>query len=560
MACDYDGTLASGGRVNDSTLQALEQVRASGRRLILVTGREIPDLQRVFPRLDLFESVVAENGALVYDPASNKETPLADPPPPHFAEELRRQGVDPLSQGRVIVATWSPHETIALKCIQELGLELQVIFNKGAVMVLPSGINKAVGLQAALTSLKLSAHNVVGVGDAENDHAFLEFCECSAAVANALPSLKADVDIVTAGDHGEGVVELARRLLDSDLQGCVRRRRQRRVVLGQTADGYELSTAAIGENLLVAGASGSGKSSLAKNILESLRQWKYQFCIVDPEGDYDGLPEAVTVGDGENPPSLDEISELLDQPEQNVVINLLAVTIDERPSFFARFLERIRPLRKSAGRPHRLILDEAHHLLPASPKELDLSEHSGSLILLTVHPDHVARSALASIDHVLVIGKRPDQSIRAFAEATGREPPEPLPESDENGGWSWPLAGNRVIAFQPELPPEGHKRHKRKYAKGELGDDKCFYFRGPKGELNLKADNLVTFLRLADGVDQQTWLYHLQRQDYSQWLRDAIKDETLAAEVEEIETAGVLSDESRAQVRAAIERRYTAPE
>lgn len=181
-------------------------------------------------------------------------------------------------------------------------------------------------------------------------------------------------------------------------------RRQRRVALGQGADGDELSTAAIGENLLVAGASGSGKSSLAKNILASLCQWKYQFCIVDPEGDYEDLPEAVTVGDGQSPPSLDEISELLDQPEQNVVVNLLAVAIDQRPEFFEGFLERVRSLRKSTGRPHRLILDEAHHLLPSSrPKELDLSELSGSLILLTVHPDHVAQSALASIDHVLVV-------------------------------------------------------------------------------------------------------------------------------------------------------------
>ena len=108
LACDYDGTLASGGRVDGSVLQALERVRASGRRLILVTGRELPDLQRVFPRLDLFDLVVAENGALLYDPASREETPLAEPPPPQFAEELARRGVNPLSRGRVIVATWSP--------------------------------------------------------------------------------------------------------------------------------------------------------------------------------------------------------------------------------------------------------------------------------------------------------------------------------------------------------------------------------------------------------------------------------------------------------------------
>jgi hypothetical protein len=79
--------------------------------------------------------------------------------------------------------------------IRDLGLELNII-TKGAVMVLPPNINKAAGLQAALAELKLSGHNVVGVGDAENDHAFLQSCGCAAAVSNALPMVKTSADIV----------------------------------------------------------------------------------------------------------------------------------------------------------------------------------------------------------------------------------------------------------------------------------------------------------------------------------------------------------------------------
>jgi len=83
--------------------------------------------------------------------------------------------------------------------------------------VLPSGLNKAVGLSAALNELGLSLDNTVGVGDAENDQAFLEQCQYSAAVANALPMLKERVDWVTNGERGAGVIELIDQILSSDL-------------------------------------------------------------------------------------------------------------------------------------------------------------------------------------------------------------------------------------------------------------------------------------------------------------------------------------------------------
>jgi hydroxymethylpyrimidine pyrophosphatase-like HAD family hydrolase len=224
LATDYDGTLAHHGRVDDETRAAVERLRTSGRRALLVTGREVPDLRATCPCLDLFDWVVAENGALLYRPVTGAEKPLAAPPPPKLLEALRDRGVQPLSVGRVIVATWEPHEKAVLETIRDLGLELQVIFNKGAVMVLPSGVNKATGLAAALTDLGLSADRVVGVGDAENDHAFLSLCEIAVAVANALPSVKEQVDWVTPGDHGAGVRQLIDELLTGDLARLVRRR------------------------------------------------------------------------------------------------------------------------------------------------------------------------------------------------------------------------------------------------------------------------------------------------------------------------------------------------
>ena len=119
LATDYDGTLASDNSVSDETLSALERLRETGRKLILVTGRELPDLKRVFSRLDLFDKVVAENGALLYTPKTEEERTLASAPPAAFVERLNEKGVGPISVGRSIVATWEPHQTAALEAIRD---------------------------------------------------------------------------------------------------------------------------------------------------------------------------------------------------------------------------------------------------------------------------------------------------------------------------------------------------------------------------------------------------------------------------------------------------------
>jgi hydroxymethylpyrimidine pyrophosphatase-like HAD family hydrolase len=216
LCCDYDGTLAHDGRVSAATLAALERTRAAGRRLVMVTGRELPELRSVFDRLDLFERVVAENGALLHRPETGEELVLAPAPPASFAAALAARGVGPISRGRVIVATWEPHRAAVEATIRELGLELRVILNKEAVMVLPAGVDKSSGLAAALAAMKLSAHQAAGIGDAENDLRFLADCGLSAAVANALPQVKAAVDRVMDGRHGDGVVELVEWLDAAD--------------------------------------------------------------------------------------------------------------------------------------------------------------------------------------------------------------------------------------------------------------------------------------------------------------------------------------------------------
>jgi HAD superfamily hydrolase (TIGR01484 family) len=217
LATDYDGTLAHDGHVDEPIRAALERFLESGRQLVMVTGRELPELLNLFPQIDLFAAAVVENGAMLYHPATKEATVLCEPPQPAFVRALEARGVAPLSVGRAIVATFRPNETIVLDVIRELGLELQVIFNKDAVMILPSGVNKATGLTAALKELNVLSQEVVAVGDAENDHTFLTMSGCAVAVDSAVPALKKHADIVTKAARGLGVVELIDRILNEDL-------------------------------------------------------------------------------------------------------------------------------------------------------------------------------------------------------------------------------------------------------------------------------------------------------------------------------------------------------
>lgn len=214
LATDYDGTIAHDGVVDDQTMEALRSARAAGLRLVLVTGRELTDLFNTFAGVDVFHRVVAENGAVLYDPATKVVDLLAAAPPQPLIERLADI---PLSVGHSIVATVEPHEHRVLAAIRDLELEWHVIFNKGSVMALPANVTKATGLMPALEALGVGPERTVAVGDAENDQAFLRTCGLAVAVANALPSVKAIAHVVTTGARGAGVVELITQLLDSSL-------------------------------------------------------------------------------------------------------------------------------------------------------------------------------------------------------------------------------------------------------------------------------------------------------------------------------------------------------
>jgi hypothetical protein len=182
--------------------------------------------------------------------------------------------------------------------------------------------------------------------------------------------------------------------------------------------------------------------------------------------------------------------------------------------------------------------------------------------LVTVHPERLAISVLQKLDELFVVGTGAAGALRAFAERANVMPfPLPAEELASGDAYHWSRSSPDTVERLRVTPPKAERRrHERKYASGELGQDKSFYFRGPKGTLNLRANNLALFLQMADGVDDATWTHHLRQHDYSRWLGDSIKDPALSSSVFSIETNRSLgARESRRLVRSAIEDVYTLP-
>jgi hypothetical protein len=159
------------------------------------------------------------------------------------------------------------------------------------------------------------------------------------------------------------------------------------------------------------------------------------------------------------------------------------------------------------GRPHWLVLDEAHHLLPASmqTKAVGPLDQFGSLMLITVHPEAVDEAVLRTVNTVLAVGAGAADALAAVAGAGGKAAPEPQEPDLPSGRVAlWRAHLGRVDAVDLTPPRGERQRHRRKYALGTMAPEESFYFRGPEERLNLRAHNLVLFLQIGNGVDDET--------------------------------------------------------
>jgi hypothetical protein len=289
----------------------------------------------------------------------------------------------------------------------------------------------------------------------------------------------------------------------------------------------------------------------------------YQLCIVDPEGDYGTLPDIITLGNQNHPVSVNEVLAMLEDPKIMLNVNLLGIPLADRPEFFGQLFPSLQAMRTRTGRPHWIILDEAHHMLPTewAPIRGALPQRLGETVLVTVHPDNVAREMLLLVDVLIAIGPGPRSTMQKFADATGRPLEWPSGLDFEKGKAVVWFPGKEA-PFPVDIIPGAAERirHHRKYAEGNMRH-RSFFFRGPDNRHNLRAHNLAIFAQVADGIDEKTWLFHLHRGHYSHWFRHSVKDRYLAEQAEQIERRRDLSpDETRKLIRSLIDARYTLPE
>ncbi len=387
LAAGFDGTLARDGVGDERCIEALRALAATGRKLILVTGRELRELLEIFPEVRLFDYVVAENGAVMHRPATRESEILAQAPPEILLQELRRRHVTPLSVGSSIVRTAKTNEAEVSAALRKLQLDFQLVTNPGALMMLPAGVNKASGVWAALRELGVSRHNLVAIGDGENDLALFEFAEHAVAVQNADPLVKRVANRVTQGAYCEGFLELARDLIATDLAGAVPRHK---VVIGVRNNGTAVEVTPCHDSLLVHGPDGTGKGALCSRLLEQFLASSYQCCIIDAQVSDLQLPAEVEVfGDAHEVPRLTDILTALDQPTASVAINLAALAVETRPVFTDALLVQLQALHDRLGRPHVVLIRQAHSCLANGVTASSARLSEVTMIYATAQPERL---------------------------------------------------------------------------------------------------------------------------------------------------------------------------
>ncbi len=543
FATDLDGTLTHGDGVAPETLDALQDARASGIATILVTGRITDDLDDHFPGLrQAFDAVVTENGAVLETPETM--TQLAPEVDHELEARARSLGID-LRAGRSVIECSAHHATACLDLISELGVDAQLLRNRDRLMILPAGVSKRSGLLSALHELGLSPHNVLAVGDAENDLALLDTAEIAVAVANAVPSVKDHADLVLDEEDGAGVVSLLRGPLLRG--GHLVPSSRHDVVIGTHADGSPVRVPATLANVLVRGESGSGKSHLAGLLAEQWVRAGYTVLVIDVEGDYHGLEHLVDVVvlEGSPPPESHELLRLLRQRSISVVLDLSLMNQDEATDYLRHLAGIIDAERSAWGLPHWVVIDEAHTPLGlGGAMEGLLRPGDEGYCLVTYRPEDLPEAVLRDMDVVITTraGGRTDRRTALVRRAGGSER-------------SFTVAGRRTP----------HVRHWHKYLGAPLPREHWFRFVDERGTIIATAENVETFLRTIELLDPAVLDGHLARGDISRWLAGCLQDHRLATEATAIERdvlAQRAQDVKRARGRliAAIESVYGTPD
>ena len=567
LALDYDGTIAVDGAFNPSVRDSIAEARRCGVAVVLVTGRRLTDLHASARDLSCFDVVVAENGAVLEFPASGRLVQLGHAPPASVVQMLRQRQV-PIAIGDSVIEADAAAAPAILDIIRRLEQPLIMAFNRGRLMVLPPAVAKSTGLRHALFELRLSIHNALGIGDAENDHDLLDACEVGVAVGWGSPTLKAIADEVIEGSGPEAVAAYIRRVCHQSRLSAAQMGR-RKLVLGTEHNGDPVILAVRGRTIVIAGEPGSGKSWLAGLICEQLTLQGYCLCIFDPEGDYrslEALPNVILLGGDDPLPQTRELFRALKYPDVSVIVDLSKVSREEKCEYLRHMLPALAALRRRTGLPHKILVDEAHYFV-SGPEAID--RELAGYILVTYRVSLLDRSLCSGDDVVVLVTRESDPPEVATLSSlcpAGTTPSAASMFSDLAMNEAALLpgaaeAGGRIRRFRVGPRLTEHVRHQSKYLDMPVSEDRGFVFWTPSGP-GPRARTLKEFAAVLTTLPNDAIAGHLRRHDFSQWIRGVFRDGPLAKHVHNLEKR-IATDTPYDVVESliqAIRARYETPD
>ena len=543
LALDYDGTIARSGVLDPEVRTAIAEVRKRGIAVVIVTGRILAELEQVAGDLHFVDAVVGENGAVIWF-ANGHTRQLAYSTSTKFLQELSRRGLE-FKAGQCVVELDAAAAPQVLAVIRELELPLVLLFNRGRLMVLPQAVSKGSGLREALATLRLSVHNAIAIGDAENDHDLLATAELGVAVSWGSRLLQEAADEVLQGD-GPTAVAAYIRSAARDLRLPPEKIGQHRLSLGTAEDGRELTLAVRGLNTLIAGDPRSGKSWVTGLMCEQLILQGYSVCVIDPEGDYrtlETLPGVVVFGGEDPPPELPDLARVLRHPDMSVVIDLSHACYEEKMSYMKSLLPMLSAMRRSTGLPHRIVIDEAHYFLHEKNAEELLDLALGAYTLVTYRLADLDPHLRNSMECIIVkrtTEPHENETLMKLLEAKGccatvlsnlgsleLNDAVLLPGMRETGG--------RCLKFKLFPRLTSHVRHKAKYLDVQLLVEQGFWFSDDAKTVTGPARTLKDFLALLNTVSTEVIAGHAKRGDFSRWIADVFHDHALASEIRKVE-------------------------
>jgi hypothetical protein len=565
IACDYDGTGASDGHLAPEVAEALHAARDAGIVTLLVTGRVLDDLRVALVDFSAFDAVVAENGAVVWLRESGRTIVLGAPPSDQFLGRLRAATV-PFHAGAVVVGTWDTHVPELIALVRETGADLQLVFNRTAVMLLPSGINKAVGTLRALDELGRSPRNLIAFGDAENDLPLFALAEFAVAARGSVPAVAAAADDRMRLPGAAGVADWVRGLLERG--GRMPTPRRLAIELGSADDGTRAVLRPDGGNVLVSGDPRSGKSWVAGLAAEYLMEAGYRVFLFDPESDHAAVghrPGAIVLGNELALPRADDLGTVIANAGVSVAVDMASLPYAKKREYVARALASICAERARSGIPHSIIVDEAHHFFGAGALSSDAAIQTGNILLVTHRPSLIAPHVLESVGAFILTQTTVEQE-RYFVDALLRaRGPGDLDvstalhtlESPRGGLLSRDDGVPRWQTFVPRPRLSAQAIHTRRYASIALPPEKGFFFRLPNDGTVAAARTLEEFDHALASVPAASLHHHVARGDFSRWAREVLGDADLAAGLAKVEaTSGTGAPVERDELRRHLHARY----